>query len=165
MSNAVCANPSCGSSASPPGAHFCVECGYALQQKCPWEDCSGVVTVRADKPEIACRTCGRFLLFCAHCWRLHVLGKRCCETRRCREAGRRVSEFFAPCHAREGENGSGAARLPAPWVKEGKKLAQGDWWPADLPEIAALNGLLGWAGVAFRYRQLVALRHDKLLTL
>jgi hypothetical protein len=76
-----------------------------------------------------------------------------------------VSEFFAPCHAREGENGSGAARLPAPWVKEGKKLAQGDWWPADLPEIAALNGLLGWAGVAFRYRPLVALRHDKLLTL
>lgn len=168
MSNLSLRCARCENTQSPRDARFCVACGYALRQECPYDNCAGqnIVVLRASPahgPQPLCGDCGRFLLFCPNCYRLHRLNERSCRTRRCRDSGHAPREYFASCHSRFG-GGAGFVEVPWPWKSEEVKELDGDLWQglADEEGKVASSGI---CGLAYRYGQLVALRsQDGLMT-
>ena len=78
---------SCSSADSPEGARFCVRCGYARRQNCPYLDCNAGLDVRLERPSSVCGTCKRFLRVCPNCQRFAALGSAFCSTPRCARTG------------------------------------------------------------------------------
>ena len=85
----------CEKESSPPNARFCVDCGYALRQACPYDCGHRDLPVRRAAPLSKCPGCGQFLTGCPLCFRLHRLSARACSTSRCQQAGVVPVEPFA----------------------------------------------------------------------
>ncbi len=136
---------------SPPNARFCVDCGYALLQPCPYACGHAALPVRAENPVAQCPGCARFTVYCPSCFRLATLGERNCPTRRCAIAGVQLREPFAP---HSGRAGGAPLELHSPWQYVKPHLLKPD------VQVKATGQRCG--GVASRYGQFVWWKEDKL---
>ena len=73
----------CHQTNSPSHARFCVDCGYALRQPCPYNCGYMALPVQLENPAAQCPKCARFVAVCPNCLRLRPLGARACPTPRC----------------------------------------------------------------------------------
>ena len=136
---------------SPPNARFCVDCGYALLQPCPYACGHAALPVRAGNPVAQCPSCARFTVYCPSCFRLGTLGERSCPTRRCAIARVQMREPFAP---HSGRAGGAPLGLHSPWQYARPHLLKPD------VQVKATGQRCG--GVASRYGQFVWWKEDKL---
>ena len=103
----------CEKENSPPNARFCVDCGYALRQACPYGCGFTRLPVQAGNPPSQCPQCERFAAYCPNCLRAAPLGARACPTPRCARA--RVSPR-EPLSAHGVRAGGAPVELNAPWL-------------------------------------------------
>ncbi len=177
----------CHSDQSPQEARFCVACGYALRQPCPYGGCAqGEAAFEEDfdvaglevaalsgtagsrQPEHRCARCGGFLQICSVCQRLHRLDERACRTHTCAASGTAPPprEVYAPCHGTFGAQGSSSTAIPTEWnIALGQRVQTlpGDWWRRDGQDAAEPTG--GLVGLAFRYGRLVGVREREAVML
>ena len=102
----------CHKTNSPSHARFCVDCGYALRQACPYGCGFMALAVEAQAPAPQCPKCARFLAVCPHCLRLLPLGARACPTPRCARDGVTPRE---PLAWHDGRAGGAPVALRADW--------------------------------------------------
>ena len=102
----------CRKTNSPTQARFCVDCGYALRQACPYNCGFMALDVQVGAPAPQCPQCARFLAYCPDCLRLRPLGARDCPTPRCARANVMPQEPFA---FHDGRAGGAPVALQTPW--------------------------------------------------
>ena len=102
----------CHKTNSPSHARFCVDCGYALRQPCPYNCGYMALAVQAEHPAAQCPKCARFLAYCPRCLRSRPLGARACPTPRCARDGVLPREPFA---VHDGRAGGAPVALQADW--------------------------------------------------
>ena len=141
----------CQKNNSPSHARFCVDCGYALRQACPYNCGFMALSVEAQSPAPQCPKCARFLSYCPNCLRLRTLGARACPTPRCARDGAAPREPFA---FHDGRAGGAPVALRGDWHNDKPALLEPK---AHSPAAAQRCG-----GLAARYGKVVWWKEDKL---
>ena len=141
----------CQKTNSPSHARFCVDCGYALRQPCPYGCGYMALPVQAGATASQCPKCARFLSYCPSCLRLRPLGARACPTPRCARDGVMPREPFA---FHDGRAGGAPFSLQNGW--HGAK-------PIRLEPMAqSLSVDHRCGGLASRYGKIVWWKEEKL---
>ena len=135
----------CEKENSPPNARFCVDCGYALRQACPYGCGFTKLPVQARNPPSQCPQCERFTAYCPNCLRALPLGARACPTLRCARAPITPREPFAAHGVRAG---GAPVELGAPWLLARPAMLQ-PGAASPLPDqrcggLAARYGKIAW---------------------